>query len=376
MKTARHLFLLSLGTLAIGCGGKGSGTARFEDVTPRVTATLRGFRTEDPSIQNAVVSVRVPGQAAVTVADGIADPETKAPMTDRHPFLTASVGKTMTAAVVLRFVERGRIDIDKPAAQYLAAGTMNGLHPRASAITVRQLLNHTSGIADYVEDGERDENGLSPFQRIMLSDPDHLWTPEELLEYTRENLEPVGAGWHYSDTGYVLLALIVERVSGQPFHVAMREELFDPLGMTETYMPWREPARGALPLSSVWLSTIEMTKLRTLSCDWGGGGFATTVRDLDRFLTGVLEGTAFRNRGTVARMQSWVQTGESGVEYGLGIGRYRTVKGWLTGHDGFFGAFAFRADWQGVNYVGTVNQAVTTVRPAEELAAAVEAGRK
>lgn len=369
MKTARLLFLLSLGTLAIGCGGGSPSKSRFEDVTSAVRVTVRGFRTEDPSIRNVVAQIRVPGQLA-TVADGMATED---------PFFAASIGKTMTAATVLRLVERGKIALDRPASQYLSPTTMDGLQAAPNTVTVRQLLNHTSGIADYVEDGERDSNGLPPFQQAMLAEPDHLWAPEEMLSYVREELEPAnapGKGWHYSDTNYVLLAQMVERSTGRPFHEAMRAELFTPLGMSATYMPWREPARGPRPPASVWLGEFDLSNARTLSADWGGGGFVTTVADLDRFLNAVLDGSAFQNRTTAALMRSWVPTGQPGAEYGLGLARIRTAKGDLVGHDGFFGSFMFRAEWQGANYVGSVNQAATSVGALDALVAAVESRRR
>lgn len=124
-------------------------------------------------------------------------------------FHAASVGKLFTAVLVHRLVAAGQLRLDQPIAELLDTALTAGLFISGpQEVTVQMLLEHTSGVADY-------------FGEKILTEPQKQWTVPGILDFTRAQFEPValpGAQFHYSDTGYVLLGLVVEQVSGRAFH--------------------------------------------------------------------------------------------------------------------------------------------------------------
>lgn len=191
-------------------------------------------------------------------------------------FHAASVGKLFTAVLVHRLVATGQLRLDQSIAELLDLSVTAGLFTSGpEAVTLQMLLEHTSGVADY-------------FGEQILADPQKHWTVPELLDFTREHFEPVaqpGAQFHYSDTGYVLLGLIVEQVSRRPLHEQLQREILEPLGMVDTSLHgFGEPTSGAAdPLAPLWVDGKEFSTAPALSCDWAGGGVVSSVNDLLTF---------------------------------------------------------------------------------------------
>ena len=218
-----------------------------------------------------------------------------------QPFHAASIGKVVTAALVM-----GLVPLDTQVRAIL--GPQPGL--LLGDATVGQLLDHTSGAADYFDDPVA--SGPT-FMSLVASDRDRLWTPADLLEFSRTRQRPVGmpgAQFHYSDTGYVLAGLIAEEVSGQPFHQLARSRVFEPLGMTDSWYPRRESGPAIAPL---WLGRDELSTAVSLSCDWSGGGIATTLDDLVRLSIGL---QSLHAREEMARVRSRFR---KGIRYGSGL---------------------------------------------------------
>jgi hypothetical protein len=222
---------------------------------------------------------------------------------------------------------------------------------------VRELLNHTSGLADYWTDGPKDRYGSNAFLRAFLANPNRFWTATDILAYARK-IPPLRRGrFHYSDTNYVLLGLIIERLTKRPLHDAFREWVFNPLGMDGTWLTFREPRRGN-PQSHRYEGSEDLTNVPRQSADWAGGGLVSTNRDLDTFLRGLANGRLFRNASTLATMLRTVPTGTPGVSYGLGL--YVVTldggAGKLWGHDGHGNSFAYYWPERGISFTGTLNQ--------------------
>ncbi|MDP2483951.1 MAG: serine hydrolase domain-containing protein, partial [Candidatus Palauibacterales bacterium] len=178
-------------------------------------------------------------------ASGVADIETGTPLSPGNPVRIASNTKTFVAASTLRLWEDGRLGLDDPVSKHLPAAYIEMLEADGydlEAMTVRHLLTHTSGVYDYA-DRER-------YVEAILADPTHRWTPEEQVALAMEWGNPYGPPgeiYRYSDTGYVLLAQIVESVNGRPLAASMRELLaLDSLGLRSTWMETLEdPPPGA-----------------------------------------------------------------------------------------------------------------------------------
>ena len=290
-----------------------------------------------------------------------------APMDSGAAFEIASTSKAMTAALLLVLQEEGLVDLDLPAATWLPPGTTTGLlviggHDYGPEITLRQCLSHTSGLPDYWEDGPYVLPGINAFLFDYLAAPQRLWAPEEILPYVRD-LDPIGVpggAWHYSDSGFLLAALVAEEVTGLPLQDALRTRIFEPLGMQDTWLRWRDPDPARPLLSHRYEALGDMTLLRHNSADWGGGGLASTCEDLHRFLRGIATGDLFQDPSSLEQMQAWRPTGEPAIEYGLGLFRVFVAPayGHVWGHDGYGNSFAYYWPERDATLTGTLNQAL------------------
>lgn len=302
--------------------------------------------------------VWVEGAAGQVTVDG-------ADMGVDETFEVASITKTFTATVVLQLVEDGDLSLDDTLGDLLPAWSEDLLvvdgEDLTATITLRQLLNHTSGLADHWNDPPYDSPWGNAFIVDFYSDPDHFWTPEEILPYV-EDLDPYGHpgdGFHYSDTNYLLLGLIAEDVTGQDLHEVMADRIFAPLGMAHTWMSFRED-RG-LPSSHRYEGDSDMSEMTAWSADWASGGLISSAEDLSLFLRALLAGDLFAERGTLDAMEEVVPTGwEAGIGYGLGIIRIDMGDGRaLWGHDGYGSSFVYLDTDDEAIYSGTVNQTET-----------------
>ncbi|MGW3352088.1 serine hydrolase domain-containing protein [Nonomuraea rubra] len=225
--------------------------------------------------------------------------------------------KTFTAAAVLRLVAEGRIDLDTPVHDYLPEF---GLDQR---ITVRMLLQHTSGIfnftGEYYEDGTF-VPGIPATQagKDWVDNRFHTYQPEELVRLALSKparFEP-GTDWSYANTNYVLARLLIERVTGRPIAEEMHRLIIGPLGLTGTHQPTTEtdlPAPHPHAYYRVEEETVDVTRLNP---SWisSGGDMISTTRDLHTFITALLTGKLLP-AGLLAEMC----TPEAKASYGLGL---------------------------------------------------------
>jgi len=297
----------------------------------------------DGSAPGAVLAVSVPGYATWTGASGVADVATQAPMEPTTQIRIASSSKLFTAVVVLQLVEEGQLALDAPIATYLP-----DLLPAGDTITVRQLLNHTSGLYDYLEDRD--------LIAEAYRDPEHAWTPDELVAYAARfplSFRPGARGaWNYSSTNYVILGMLVEQRTGNPLAVEFRRRILDPLGLAQTVFTPDEPIPGVLAhgySDNVDLSDAPMTVA------FGTASIVSTAGDLQRFAEALFTGALLKPE-SLAEMEQFVdgrgQYGMPELAYGLGVMRNRLPVGpapdgsarpaaasTVLGHIGGFGGF-------------------------------------
>jgi D-alanyl-D-alanine carboxypeptidase len=283
------------------------------------------------------------------------------PITTDDTFEVASITKTFTATTVLLLVEDGAFSLDDPLSSALpdwSTGLLvvDGVD-HTPGITVRQLLNHTSGLPDYWADPPYVQGGVNAFLEAFIADPDRSWTPQEILAYVPD-LEPIGtpgSTWHYSDTNYVLLGLIIERATGEPLRDAFRDRLFDPLALDDTWTSFREGR--PLPEAHRYEGDWDMSDKTHQTADWAGGGLISTADDLTVFLRALAEGEIFREAGTLAAMQAGVPTGYDDVSYGLGLFQVALDDGTsLWGHEGYGNSFMYLHTRDDTIYAGALNQ--------------------
>jgi D-alanyl-D-alanine carboxypeptidase len=270
-------------------------------------------------------------------------------------FRTASLTKTFTAAVVLKLAEQHVLRLDDRIGTYLGAGLVNRVNvvngvSYGSQITIQELLNHTAGLYDYATDPR--------WQQDVLAHPHKTWTPAELIDWATVHGTPYsapGAGYHYSDTGYVLAGLIIEKVTGKPLAHAYRTLILDPLKMRDTYLEHWEKPRGG-PLSHPYWGTVDTRSFNPTFDTFGGGGLVSTSADLTTFMRSLFGGKVFAHPSTLGAMLT--TTPHSGGTYGLGIRTGIGADGekfWF--HSGAFGAFQMYSPTRRISITGTVNQA-------------------
>ena len=244
-----------------------------------------------------------------------------------QPFHIASVGKAYTATLFGVLIDENKIALNDKISSYLPDDVLNGLFVYEGVdyqdeITVGQLLNHTSGAADYFEDAA---DGSPSIQELMISNPDKFWTPEDLVAFTRDHQSAVGAPnekYHYSDTGYILLGMIVENVSGQSFDAMLHEKIFVPLEMNDTYlMFYSEPANGVRPIADVHLGDENVKDFQSLSIDWAGGGIISTAHDLAVFVR-ALNNNKVVSQETLDSLYRFDHKFMNGIHYGYGFMEY------------------------------------------------------
>lgn len=295
-------------------------------------------------VESARYGLRWSG-AAGTVAHGSA-----AALTPAHSFRIASNTKTYVAAALLRLVEMGFLNLDDPLGDHLPADQKTLLTTDGydlNAMTVRQVLSHTSGLADHTGD----ERAAA----AILADPQHRWTREEQIALCVTWFDPLdapGAYYSYSDTGYIILGGIIERITGQNLAAAVRDlDAYDRLGLAHTWWEYLEEPPGATAdLRAHQYYGAYDTRDWHASFDlYGGGGIVTNARELALFLRKLLQGEVFQREETLAAM-----TGGGTAEYRLGLMCTELAGRLAWGHQGFWNTFAFHVPTLDVTVAGSI----------------------
>lgn len=272
----------------------------------------------------------LPDGRSAAVATGLSDLEAKTLLkpSDRMP--AGSVGKTFVAAVALQLVQEGKLSLDDKLERLLGGEKWFARLPNSGALTLRTLLNHSSGIPNHAEDS----GFLKELFKHSARDVKH----EELLTYVlgKPPLFPAGRGYYYSDTNYILAGLAVEKAAGRPLYELVAERLLKPLRLDATI------PSDALTLPGVANGYLEGKPVIvggrfTINpqWEWAGGGFASTTEDLARWVGALYGGQVLRPE-TVLQMMQGVAPAEEGRSYGLGTQFYESKLGWAYGHDGEF----------------------------------------
>jgi D-alanyl-D-alanine carboxypeptidase len=344
----------------------------------------------DKDIKNCVLAVvKGDGSFAWRGAAGIANQDGQVPMTGDTPIYAASITKLYTATVIMRLYEQGLVDIDDPMAEYLPEELVQGIHiyqgvDYSRGITIKQLLSHSSGIADYYS--EKPEGGSSLYE-IFMADPDRMWTVEQTIDRARNDLEPnfaPGTGTSYSDTNFQLLGKIIEAVTGEPLQAAYDEYIFQPLGLKHTWLVRRsEPKETpAAPPADVYTGGVNVTKIRGNGSYWADGGLITTPQEAIRFLQALKEGQIIR-QDTLALMHDWHPLRGLPLQYGYGT-MYFQVPSLINklvkvpplwGHSGSTGSFLYYSEDLDLYMAGTIDQTEDQMTPFIIMIKAMEAMR-
>ena len=286
--------------------------------------------------------LRVPGlQAFVRTSagrtwsgsSGTTDLARKELLGREHVLRVGSVTKTLTAVLILQLVEEGYLSLDDPLAKWFPS------FPNAEAIRVRQLLNHSSGIPEFLD---------TPDVLMKSIIPSTKWQPQELLDIAakRKPYFAPGGAWHYSNTNYILLGLIAERITGKTSAELLRSSIIDPLMLANTYfVPYEQaPATLVRGFDRDLSHFPGLLDIGTGDTSWAtaaftSGALASTADDLGVFYERLFAG-ALLSPSMMTDMTTFVEAVNPGFEaqdgYGLGLMRLKVDGQELIGHVGEF----------------------------------------
>jgi CubicO group peptidase (beta-lactamase class C family) len=261
------------------------------------------LRPFDGNVPGISVLLLVDGNAIYARSLGMADLERSAAVTIATNFRLASLTKQFTAAAILRLAARGALTLDTPIASFFE-------HPPAfwRQISIHHLLTHTSGLIDY-------EELMQPDVATQLCDRDVL----DLVQRVERSYAAPGAAFRYSNTGYCLLALIIERVAAQPFAAFLQEQVFTPAGMHFSAVYQGE---GSVIPRRAWGYSLQdgvfvRTDQNQTSATQGDGGVYSSIIDLERWDAALADDTVLPEAWRAAMFTPHV-TAPSGDHYGYG----------------------------------------------------------
>ena len=281
------------------------------------------------------MSVYHPQSGIWNGAAGKADLHNDISMQPCHISRVGSTVKMFTATTVLKLAEEGKINLDDRIADYLPEDIIDKLE-NAEDATIRQLLQHSSGIYNYIQNLR--------FQTASLNDLIEEWHADDLLPYAyhqKAYFKP-GDDVRYSNTGYILLGLIIEQVESKPFYDVFEEKIFAPLGLKLTTFAAVDPVpdgivRGYIDLFSK-LQVTESTYFSGWDYYTADGGLISNPYDLNVFFRALMEGRIL-NAQSLSEMLTWQTPKDPDPEffpiaYGLGIFRIETPQGIAYMHSG------------------------------------------
>lgn len=353
------------------------------DLSDRLEATLDEYRARY-GFPGATAAIALPDGTLATAATGLADVENGRAMTPETPMLAASIGKSFVATTALALEADGVLARDGRVATHLGDRDWFARLPNHDTMTVDDLMRHTAGLPDHVHM----ESFATEMAARMVNGADAL-SPEAAIASVLDAapLFPAGAGWSYSDTGYLLLGLVIEEAAGRPWYDLVAERLLDPLGLDATAPSDRRDIPGlaagyTVPGNPFGMPPRTMDAAGRLVWDpameWTGGGLVSTSPDLARWGHLLFGGEAIA-APYLDRLLDGVAVSPDtpGIRYGAGVALYDdTPRGPVWGHGGWIPGYVSSlrnyAD-HGVTVAFQINTDVGIVDDSTDLVPALEA---
>lgn len=317
----------------------------------RKTAALQAW-TEDAlrrfNLPGAVTAVRLPGGRILSAAAGFADVEARLPMRTEHRFLGASMGKTFVSALCMRLQREGTFNLGDKISVWLGGESWFDRLPNGRDITLRNLLNHSSGLRDFI-----DEPGYADTRAKSLYSDWVLPTDQKIaLVLDHPPLFPAGQGYKYSDTNYILLGVIIERVLAQEYYSVVERLFIKPLKLKRTSpsnkrkldrlavgytMPGTRYDRFGLPNRLVENGLL----IYNPATEWTGGGYVSNPIDWVHWLHSLFDGSAI-SRGDLPEMMRPARLQDEALQQfrGAGFKVINTPTGRIVGHWGAMAGYS------------------------------------
>lgn len=371
-----------------------------QQVGAKLQTLLDNLVSKDRLIHNAVLGVAHENSGFTwSGAAGYADQARRTLMQPETPFFLASVTKMYTAAAIIMLQERGKLDLGDKISKHLPGALIQGLHrfkgaDFTPALTIRHLISHTSGLADYSLD--RPKHGKSLFDRLF-TEGDQAFTLEDVVRMVRDDLAPkfppaipdlntglhLRAKAHYSDTNYQLLGAIIESVTESPLHAVFEEFFFRPLNLTQTYLYGYPRMTAPAEPAPIFHKDRALSLPLAMKSVSAQGGMVSTVNDSLRFMRALTQGEFFARKGIFEAMLQWNPLFFP-FQYGYGLMRFQLPRllspfspsPELVGHSGSTGSFLYFAKELNLYLAGTINQNQRQRAPSSLMLQAAEIIRR
>ena len=322
-------------------------TAAASDLAEEFQSALDAFQKQYGFPGATAAYVLQDGTAGVA-ATGAADIEAGTPMTVQSRMLSASLGKTFVGATAVALAREGILDLDIPVSRWLGDRQWFTRLPNHNAITLRHLLTHSSGLPDHVH--------LDSFANAVSRkwrENDNPFPPESLIWFILDlpPLFEVGKGWAYTDTGYILIGLVIEKATGRSYYDEIKERFLTPLGLTLTapadrrFLPGL--AAGYMAADNAFgfprkTTTADGAMVWHPGLEWTGGGLVSNSRDLVLWGTALFGGNAMSGSYLDELLNSVpISPDTPDIQYGAGVGIYRTGPfGPVYGHGGWIPGYS------------------------------------
>jgi D-alanyl-D-alanine carboxypeptidase len=346
-------------------------------ISSKLAGYISDFVRNTKSVRSCVLSVmKGDGSFSWSGAAGISNQNTHAVMTKDTPIFLSSVTKLFTATVIMKLYEKEMLSLDDPISKFLPTELIRGIQvyegkDYTNEITIKQLLSHSSGIADYYT--EKSKDGKSFFE-VFLENPERHWTVDETIARARDELKPhfrPGTGTFYSDTNYQLLGKIIEYVTHKSLYLVYEELLFQPLNLQHTFLigsPEAQESQTTIP-ADIYYNNKIITKTRYNGAYWSDGGIISTSEEMIVFLKALNEGKII-NKKTLKLMHDWHKM-EFPIQYGYGTMYFKLP--WLMtrmskltplwGHSGSTGSFLYFSEDLNLYIAGSINVAGSNTKP-------------
>ena len=315
--------------IALGAAGGTASAAPSKGEAESLKSRAQGLLGDGYPAALAAVTDSKGESAGVAVGKGNVETGQAPPMDGEVRI--GSNTKTFVAVVVMQLVQEGKVGLDEPIETYLP-GLIKGEGIDGSKITVRQLLQHTSGLPEYTD--------TTPGSGDIFQIKDHYIPPRDLLDTALGKpaaFEP-GTQWAYTNTNYVVLGMLVERVSQRPVGEQIDERIVKKLGLSHTYFPAQgeEKIRGTHPQGyhlSAGGKLEDITEMDP-AWAWAAGAMVSTPSELNTFFQAVFDGRLL-SQSSIEEMKKGVDMGSGGRVYGLGlVGTPLSCGGTSWGHGG------------------------------------------